>query len=304
MNRATVFVPGSIGNVGPGFDVLGLAIGGIGDRVTVELTDGPARIEEISGRDAALLPREPERNTASIAAAAWLRRAGVNKNPIVSICKSLPLAGGMGGSAASSVGGAYAATLAAGAAVDTNEIMAAALEAEEVVAGRHLDNIAPSTLGGLCLVRGVDPVDVISVAAPESWRVALVTPRVRISTRDARGVLPEQWDSASWIQQMANTAALLYAFTIADEDLVSRALDDLYAEPRRAALIPSFHEIKRAALANGAFGCSISGSGPTVFAIASERRVSQCAAAMKNALGGVEGDVHVTSIAREGARRV
>src|SRR5688572_1321318 len=134
MSKATVFAPGSIGNVGPGFDVLGLAVDGMGDRVTVELTSGPARVAEVTGRDAELVPRDPARNVASIAAAAWLRAAGIEKQAIVSIDKGLPLAGGLGGSAASAVGGALAASLAAGSTGDVDAVMLAALEGEGSVA--------------------------------------------------------------------------------------------------------------------------------------------------------------------------
>lgn len=109
---ATAFAPGSVGNVGPGFDVLGLAVDGIGDTVTVELTSGESRIESITGRDADLIPRDPARNSCAIAAIAWLRANGREENVIVSIDKGLALSGGMGGSGASAAAGAYAAALA------------------------------------------------------------------------------------------------------------------------------------------------------------------------------------------------
>ena len=298
MNTARVFVPGSIGNVGPGFDVLGLAVDGIGDTVTVELTDGDARVT-VTGRDAALLPTDAT-NVAAIAAAAFLRDAHVDQRAIVTVDKGLAYAGGMGGSAASAVGGAYAAALAAGIDPRKDDIMRAALEAEATAAGRHLDNIAPSTLGGLALVRSVDPIDVIRIPTPEQWAVVLIKPDVQIKTAAARKILPELWDRNSWIQQMANTTALAYAFAAGDEELVGRALDDRYAEPLRAPLIPNFAAIKRAALDGGALGCSISGSGPTIFAITRDLdpRVPE---AMQKAAGGAC-DVHVGRIAREGAR--
>ena len=300
-SRATAFAPGSIGNVGPGFDVLGLAVDGIGDRVTVELTKGAARVEKISGRDAELVPRDADRNCAAIAACAYLRPYGYRA--IVTIEKGLALAGGMGGSAASSVAGAYAAGLALGQMPDVREVLAAALEGEAAVAGRHLDNIAPSVVGGLALVRSVDPIDVVKLPVAADWWIALVTPRVRIQTKDARALLPEQSDRAEWIQQMANTTALAHAFAIADGELLRRALDDRYAEPRRAPLIPRFHDVKRAALDAGAFGCSISGSGPTLFAVASDEVAARrCAAAMERAFGEVA-SVHVGAIAKEGVRR-
>lgn len=303
MNKATAFAPGSIGNVGPGFDVLGLAVEGIGDRVTVELTDGEARVDAITGRDAELVPRDPAKNVASIAAAAWLRNAGVNKRVIVSIDKGLALAGGMGGSAASAVAGAFAASLAAGVTAKPVSIMTAALEAESVVSGRHLDNIAPSVVGGLAIVRSGDPIDVVPVRVPERWAVVLITPRVRIETKAARAILPTEWPTESWIQQMANTSAMVYAFATGDADLLRRSLDDRYAEPLRSRLIPRFREVKRAALDAGAIGCSISGSGPTIFAITIEVD-HHCASAMKKAMHEIESDLHVAPIAKQGVRRV
>ena len=302
MTSATAFAPGSIGNVGPGFDVLGLAVEGIGDTVTVELTEGDARIAGITGRDADLVPRDPDRNCASIAAHAYLRPYGYRA--IVTIHKGLALAGGMGGSAASSVAGAYAAALALGTSPGTNDVIAAALEGESFVAGRHLDNIAPSVVGGLALSRSIDPIDVIKLPVAAEWWIALVTPRVRIETKEARALLPDASERAEWIQQMANTTALAHAFASADGELLRRALDDRYAEPRRAPLIPPFYDVKRAALEAGAFGCSISGSGPTLFAVApDERTARECAAAMERAFGEIA-SAHVGAIAKEGVRRV
>jgi homoserine kinase len=302
MSAASAFAPGSIGNVGPGFDVLGLAVDGIGDRVSVELTRGESRVTDVTGRDAELVPRDAERNCAAIAANAYLRPFGYRA--IVGIDKGLALAGGMGGSAASSAAGAFAAALALGQSPDLREIIAAALEGECAVAGRHLDNIAPSVVGGLALSRCVDPIDVIKLPVAAEWWIALVTPRVRIQTKDARALLPDSTDRATWIQQMANTTALAHAFAVADGELLRRALDDRYAEPRRAPLIPRFHEVKRAALDAGAYGCSISGSGPTLFAIAAdETNARACAGAMQRAFGEVA-SVHVGAIANEGVRRV
>jgi homoserine kinase len=303
VTRATAFAPGSIGNVGPGFDVLGLAVEGIGDTVTVILTDGPARVDSITGRDAELVPRDPQLNAAVIAAIAFLRAHADNRNPLVAVEKGLPLAGGLGGSAASSVGGAYAAALAMGANIQPMEIIAAALEGEAAVAGRHLDNIAASVLGGLTISRSLDPLDAIAVAVKEPWWVALVTPNVRIETKTARAILPLEWDRSSWVQQMANTTALTYAFASGDGDLVRRSLDDRYAEPRRAALIPHFHDVKRAAVLAGAFGCSISGSGPTMFAVAEDEAVAKkCATAMQHAFGDIASTAHCGPIAKKGVR--
>lgn len=304
-SRATVFAPGSIGNVGPGFDVLGLAVEGIGDRVTVELTDGEARVVAVTGRDAAFVPTDAARNCCVIAARAMLRMYDVKAEPVVGIHKGLALAGGMGGSGASSVGGALAAALAAGLTPRPLDIMAAALEGESAVAGRHLDNIASSLLGGLTITRSVDPIDVVGVPVAAAWWVALVTPSIRIRTEEARAILPKECDRAIWIQLMANTTALAHAFSVGDASLLARALDDVYAERHRARLIPHFGNVKRAALDAGALGCSISGSGPSVFAIASDQRTAtRCAEAMRTAFDEVDAATHVGPIAKRGARRI
>lgn len=303
--RAAAFAPATVGNVGPGFDVLGLAVEGLGDRVEVELIDGPDEVAGVSGRDAGLVPAEPSRNAASIAARAMLDRLGETRGARIRIYKGLPLSGGLGGSAASSVAGALAAGLAAGrgAAGLIDLVVEAALAGETAVAGRHLDNIAPCVLGGLTLVRSVDPIDLVRLPVAADWHLALVTPAARVSTRQAREILPALWERDGWVRQMANAAALVSAFASGDAALARRSLVDLYAEPRRAALVPFFAEAKAAALASGALGCSLSGSGPTVFALAEDRIGAEaCAAAMQRAFAAAGSSAHVGQIAREGAR--
>jgi homoserine kinase len=319
---ATAFAPGSIGNVGPGFDVLGLAIDGIGDRVTVALAaEGASRVGAVTGRDAGEIPRDPAANCAAIAAREYLRRQGIELEVVVSIDKGLPLSGGLGGSAASSVAGAYAAHLlvdvleregiveqlrilcpATASAVAVGDVLAAALAGETAVAGPHLDNIGPALFGGLVLARSVDPVDVVPLDIAAPWWLALWTPRVRVETRAARAILPADCDRATWVRQMANTAALVHAFASGDGELLGRALDDRYAEPRRAPLIPRFAAVKAAAREAGAFGGSISGSGPTVFAVAGDEELARGAAAAMQRAGEIESATHVGAIDRQGAR--
>lgn len=301
--KATVFAPGSIGNVGPGFDILGLAVDHIGDTITVELIDGDDTPVEVRGRDAGIVPTDPAQNVVNIAAHAMLRLLGRDEGVAVSIEKGLPVAGGLGGSAASSVGGAYAAALATGVEPAPTLTIEAALAGEMHASGRHLDNIAPITLGGLVLSRISNPIDVIKLPIGADWHVALVTPHVRVETKAARAILPMEWPRSEWIQQAANIAAMVHAFAIGDGVLLRRALDDRYAEPRRSSLIPRFYDVKAAAIDAGAFGCSISGSGPTVFAIAAKDEVDAIAAAMQAAFGEIASDVHVAPIAQQGVRR-
>jgi homoserine kinase len=284
--------------------VLGLAVDGIGDTVTIALHDGADVIDDITGRDAARIPRDVARNTAAIAARAFFDAHGAGGTRFrMVIDKGLALSGGMGGSAASSVAGAVAASRALDRDASPVALMQAAAAGESVVSGAHLDNIAASLLGGLTLVRSMQPIDVVKVPLAGDWWIALVTPDVTIETRAARALLPEASPRAEWVQQMANTTALVLALATGNRDLVRRALSDGFAEPRRASLIPRFAEARQAALANGALGCSISGSGPTLFALAGASEAAQrSAAAMQAAFDGLASTVHVGRVSAEGAR--
>lgn len=304
--KARVFVPASVGNVGPGFDVLGLAVDGLGDVIEVEIVDGPSRVANVTGRDADAVPRDAKANCAVIAAEAMLARLGMSGRGVsLSIERALPISGGLGSSAAASVGGALAVAKAAGKDVSHDRIMLAALEGEAKVAGRHLDNIAPCVFGGLCLVREVQPADVVSLKIAGEWWVTLVTPNMKLATKTARGVLPENVTRSLLVQQMANTAGVVAAFTMGDHALMRRSLHDLLAEPSRASLIPHFTDVKAAALGAGALGCSISGAGPSIFAISDRERTARHAGdAMVSAFGSVGAAFHVGKPSQKGAHQV
>jgi homoserine kinase len=288
MSTSRIFVPGSIGNVGPGFDVLGLAVAEIGDTFEVKL--GKTATIEVSGRDAADIPLDPDQNCATIAARALLRSIDVDAEPQIQITRQLPLAGGLGASAAASVGGAFSACLAAGANVEPRLIMQAALVGESAVAGAHLDNIAPSLLGGLCICYGVEPPLVTKISVIKPWWLTLLTPKVKMKTKDSRNILPEASTQKEWVQQMGYTSALVAAFASGDADLLRNSLHDPFAEPRRKALIPHFDEVKACAINAGALACSISGAGPTIFAISQNEDIAlDCAKAMSKPFGTSSG---------------
>jgi homoserine kinase len=301
--RAAALAPGTIGNIGPGLDVLGMAVSGPGDRVIAERHDEPGIVIADPGHRE--LPRDARRHTAGIAAAQVLAHAGANDVGIrLTIIKGLPLFGGQGGSAASAVAGAVAANRLIGSPLDALALLACALEAEAVVAGRHADNLAPSLLGGVTLVRSASPLDVIVLPVPAALRVVLAHPDQRMSTAEARGILPSYIDRASVIAQMANVAAMTAAFANGDLELLGRACDDQIAEPARAGLLPGFREAKTAALASGALGGSISGAGPTSFYfVADDLTGERVAAAVVESYArlGIACDARVAKPALRGA---
>jgi homoserine kinase len=264
--RVRAFAPGGVGNLGPGLDILGCALTGPGDTIEAErLTIAGVRVDEPGHPD---LPRDPTKHTAAIAANEVLRRAGSSHVGLaLRVRKGLPLAGGQGGSAASAIAGAVAANALLDFPLGTNELLLAALVAEERVAGRHLDNLAPALVGGIVLVRSIDPVTIVRFMAPDSLRIVLVHPRMRLRTADARAVLPDSIDRTTSIAQAAAVATMIAAFATGNLALLRGAIDDRIAEPARAALLPGFARAKDAALRAGALGASIAGGGPSAFAM-------------------------------------
>ena len=263
--QVRVYAPGSIGNLGPGLDILGLAVGGAGDIVCAERTKRPGVVIAEAGHPS--LPTDAGRHSSGIAAGEVLRRSGAEFGITLRLEKGLPLSGGQGGSAASAVAGALAASLLLDHPLDAEALLQAAIEAEAKVAGRHADNVAPSLLGGLVLIRSLEPLDVVKLPVPAALRLVLAHPDRVMSTREARSVLPASVSLEIALHQAAQVAAIVAAAHSGDLELLGRAIDDRIAEPARAPLLTGFAEAKRAAMDAGALGCSISGSGPTVFAL-------------------------------------
>lgn len=259
------FAPGSIGNLGPGLDILGCAVTGPGDVVVARISDRPGVVLESSGHPE--LPTDPEQHSSAIAAAEVVRRSGTPTGLVLSLEKGLPLSGGQGGSAASAIAGALAANALLGNPLTPDELLLAALVAEQRVAGRHLDNLAPSLLGGAVLVRSIEPLDVVRIPTPPSLRFVLVHPAMRLRTADARAVLPSTVDLKIAMAQASAVAKMVLAFATGEIERLRNAVDDRIAEPARASLLPGFVDAKRAALEAGALGCSIAGGGPTSFAM-------------------------------------
>lgn len=311
MNSVTAFAPATVSNVACGFDVLGFALEAPGDEVTARFSgssDGPITIDDIVG-DEGRLPRAAERNTAAVAARALLTRLGERRGIALTIRKGLPLSSGLGGSAASAVAAAVAVDALLGANQPLDVLMACAFEGERIGAGSaHGDNIAPALYGGFVLVRVADPADVIRLPVPEGLTAVVVHPDLEIETARARELLGHTVPLSDAIRQWANLGALVDALHRADFDQLARSLEDTIAEPRRAPLVPGLALIKRAAVDAGALGCSLSGSGPSLFALCRDASTaSRVAAAMTDAvrhhIGGAP-QTYVSPIAPRGARVV
>jgi homoserine kinase len=306
MISVTAFAPATVSNVACGFDVLGFALHEPGDQVTARWAPAGVQIENITG-DAGRLPREAARNTAGVAAAALLKELGETRGVSLSIVKGLPLSSGLGGSAASAAAAVVAVDALVGARSSRETLIACALEGESLGAGSaHADNIAPSICGGFVLVRRAVPPDVIMLPVPAGLTAVVIHPDLEIETAKARALLGNTVPLGDAVKQWANLGALVHGLHTGDFALISRSLEDTIAEPRRAPLVPGLAEIKQAAVEAGALGCSLSGSGPSLFALCVGRTVaSQVAAAMDAAVRehiGGHPQLYISEVAQQGAR--
>lgn len=278
--RARAFGPATVANLAAGFDVLGLAVEGLGDVVeAVRVPESGVRIAAITGDDGRL-PLDAPSNTAGVAAAEVLRAAGAGFGIELTIHKGLPLGSGLGSSAASAVAAAVATHALLPEPLPVETLVLACVEAEAVVSGRHADNVAPALLGGLVLVRSVEPLDLVRLPVPEALHLVVVTPEMSLPTREARAVLPSAVPLSTLVSATANLGALVAACHQGDLALLGRALVDPVAGPAREPLIPGSSLALAAAREAGALGAGISGAGPTLFALCTGERTASVGAAM------------------------
>lgn len=308
MTSVTAFAPATVSNVACGFDVLGFALDEPGDEVTATFAPAGVQIAAIDG-DGGRLPRDAARNTAGVAVLALLTRLGDSRGVSLTIRKGLPLSSGLGGSAASAVAAVVAVNALLGANASRDTLIQCALEGERLGAGSsHADNIAPCICGGFVLVRCANPPDIITLPVPAGLTAVVVHPDLEIETAKARALLGDTVPLSDAVKQWANLGAFVHAVHMGDFDLLSRSLEDTIAEPRRAPLVPGLVHIKRAAADAGALGSSLSGSGPSLFALCrgdeTAARVAEAmTAAIRTHIGG-EPQVYISRITGQGARVV
>ena len=304
-----VYAPGSVSNVACGFDIMGFALDEPGDVVIASPQDAAGvSITSIEG-DGGRLSRDPKKNTASAAVIELLRRLETTRGVALTIHKGLPLASGVGSSGASAVAAVVAANELLGRPAPMMMLLECAMAGEFAGCGSiHPDNVTPSLYGGFILARSAQPPDIVRLPVPNGLSCAVLHPHIEIETGASRRLLGDQVALNDATRQWANVGALVAALHTADLDLLSRSLVDHIAEPKRASLVPGFAEVKAAAMQAGALGCSLSGSGPSVFALAASLDLAGAAgAAMQTAfarISDVGSDLWVCPVGRQGARIV
>jgi len=302
----TVFAPATVSNVGCGFDTMGFALHQPGDIVSLKLrSDKQVRITKITG-DGGVLPTDIKKNTATVAILEFLKNYDKNIGVDVEIRKKMPIGSGLGSSAASSVAGVYGLNKLLDNPFTEIQVLDFAIKGESIASGAiHADNVAPSLMGGFVLIRDYNPIEIIKLPVPKNLYCAVIYPHIIIETKTARKLIKKQLSIPAARKHFGNIGSLVSSLYESNIDLLSRTIHDEISEPARSTLIPGYNEIKNSALDAGAFGCSISGSGPSIFAFAkSKSGAEKIGNAMKTAVlnNGMKATLYVSKINSSGPK--
>lgn len=301
-----VFSPATVANVACGFDIFGFALETPGDEICIRLSHKPGvTITKVTG-DGGVLSLDPQKNTAGVSVLKLLEHLNSKQGIEIELHKQMPLGSGLGSSAASSAGGVFAANALLGTPLSSKELIPFAMEGERIACGSaHADNVAPALLGGFTLIRSYQPLDVIEIPLKLELYCSVLHPKIEISTEMARQILKQDVTLKQLVTQTGNAAGLTLGLLLGDAGLIKRSLEDVIVEPIRSRLIPGFYDIKAAAMENEALGCSISGSGPSIFALALDKtQAEKIGLAMTQACRahGIDCDLYLSSINQQGPR--
>lgn len=268
MKSVIARAPCSTANLGPGFDVFGLALDAYYDEVQI-IKKGSKIILESSDS----VPLEPEKNSAGLVIKEMAKEFKIKSGLLIKIKKGVPAGFGMGSSAASAAAAAVAFDALFDLSLDHNTLVKFAGVGEKASAGSiHYDNVSASVLGGFVIVR-TDPLDVIRIDPPKDLVLCIAIPKISVpkkKTEVSRGVLPKQVKLSDYVKNLANASAITTGFIKKDVELIGHSIKDIIVEPARKHLIPGFDNVKSGALEAGALGVTISGAGPSIISFTSK----------------------------------
>lgn len=305
MKSIRVFAPASIANMGCGFDVMGMAMDATGDILEVCVDEGLGL--EIINRSGIDLPVEIEKNVITPAVMAFLSEYGEHKKVTVVVEKKIAPGSGIGSSAASSSAAVFALNQLLGKPFSLERLVEFAMEGEKLISGgvAHADNVAPSIMGGVVLIRDYKPLDMVKLPVPDSFHCSVVHPAIMVSTKMAREVMPKMIPVRDGVKQWGNVGGLVAGLSLGDIDLVGRSMADIVAEPYRRGFIPGFEILREKVLRSGALAMNISGSGPSVFAISKDASTADAIAEIMKehfAFLNIDSDTYTANVSERGAR--
>ena len=265
ISKVTVIAPSSTANLGPGFDVFGLAINAFYDEIT--LTKKNTKVVKIVTEDN--IPTNPDKNTAGLVIKNMIKKFETKEGIEIKIKKNVPAGYGLGSSAASAAAAAVGFDKLYKLRLNDNSLVEYAGIGEKASAGSiHYDNVAASVLGGFVIVK-TDPLDIIKIDPPKDLRMCIAVPKLSVpkkKTKVSRSVIPKKISLKNSITNLSNAASIVAGFMAKDSELIGRSIKDVIVEPARQHMIPGFTKVKENALKAGACGVTISGAGPSVIA--------------------------------------
>jgi len=304
MNEIKIFSPATVANVSCGFDVLGFCLDSVGDDMVIRKTEKKGiYITKIEGFD---LPYEADLNVAGVSALAMYEAIDVDFGFEIEIYKNIKPGSGIGSSAASAVGSVFGMNELLGRPFNKTQLTGFAIKGEALASKcEHADNLAPALFGGFTLVKSISPLQILEIPSPDDLYATIIHPQIEIKTSESRAILPKKIALSDAITQWANFGSLIHALHTSDYDLIKESLHDVVVEPHRSKLIPHFNAVKKAAIAAGALGCGISGSGPSIFTLSNSLETSNNVKdAIKNVYSktGIAFEIHVSKINTEGVK--
>jgi homoserine kinase len=304
MEELRIFAPATVANLSCGFDVLGACLENVGDEMSIQKNDlNQIRITKITGQE---LPYETDKNVAGVAVKALSEKLGTNQGFDIEIHKKIKAGSGIGSSAASSAGAVFAVNKLLDEPFTLKELIPFAMEGERLASGNaHADNVAPALLGGFCLVKSYQPLEILKLPCPPQLRVVVLHPLIEVKTKDSRALIKLNVSLQKAVGQWGNLGAFVSALYTDDYELLGRSLKDEIIEPVRSILIPFFDDLKEIAIENGALGFGISGSGPSVYAMCKGQNSAEM---VKEAMQlfyqekGIDFDLHLSKINTDGIK--
>jgi homoserine kinase len=312
MKKIKIFAPATVANLGCGFDVAGMAIDGTGDILEISADHGDGlTVENLSG---APLPDDIEANVVTPAVrallAAWrMEHFGRDPKVHITILQKILPGSGIGSSAASSAGAVFGLNELLGRPFSPERLVEFAMEGESLIGGgaHHADNVAPAILGGVVLIRGYEPLDIVRLPIPDNFYASVVHPHITVTTKEGRGVLPREIPLTTAVTQWGNVGGLVAGLALGDMTLVGRSMKDVVAEPARKRFIPGYDSLKTALFADGALGANIAGSGPAVFAVTdTAEKAERLCEVMSTHFASLDipADTYFSKISGQGAREI
>jgi homoserine kinase len=299
-----VFSPATVSNVGPGFDLMGFALEAPGDELLIRRNRQGKLM--LFNESRCPLPLDPEQNLASISATAMLSELKAPRGFDMVFLRKINPGSGVGSSAASCVAAVVGINELLGNPLETAELIHFALEGEKIASGSlHADNVAPALLGGMTLIRSYDPLDIKHIPYPEDLWCAVVHPELEIRTAESRELIPQKVNLNTALQQCGNLAGLVAGLATADYPLISRSVQDVFAEPFRINHLPDFETLRLSSIQSGSIGTGLSGSGPSVFSLCRGKNMAESIGkVMKQHFTAreIQAEIYISKISEAGCR--